>query len=304
MAGFLRQYIVTMSDVESQVWNVRRLLSWTTEHFEKKELDSPRLCAEILLADTLGCPRIALYTQFDHEPAPAQLDRYRDLVRRAALHEPIAYLVGYREFFSLRMTVSPAVLIPRPETEMLVEHVIHRQRSVEGGGQIRVLDMCTGSGCIAVAVAKHLPMAEVIAADISEEALNVAAGNAAAHNVDNRVRCVQGDLFEAVADEQFDYIVTNPPYVSSAAYATLPDNVRQYEPAIALQADDDGLGVIRRIVRACAGHLRQGGQLVMEMSFDQGDAVRTLIESEDGLGPASVYKDPAGLERMVVADLL
>ena len=277
-----------------------RLLEWTTGYFSDGQVDSPRLAAEMLLASVLGCQRIELYARFDHVPADAQRDAYRQLVRRAAEHEPVAYLVGCKEFYSLRFTVTPAVLIPRPETELLVAHATDRLKAL--GRETFMWDTCTGSGCVAIATARQIDGVTVLATDISAEAVAVAAGNAADHGVDERVLCRQSDLLTRPADcadlPAFDVITANPPYV--AAGDDLPAVVR-HEPAGALLAGPDGLDVIRPLIAAAPDQLADGGALVLEFGRGQADAVRDLIVAAGRFAEPAIIRDQQSIERVAVA---
>ena len=261
-----------MSD-SSGPWTVRRLLEWTSGFFTRKEVDSPRLSAELLLSHVMGVPRIKLYTDYERPLAEKELSTYRALVQRAAEHEPIAYLTGKAHFFNLEFEVSKDVLIPRPDTETLVENVLQLARNSPGFESPRVLDLCTGSGCIAAAIAHHLKNAVVIATDLSESAIAVAQRNIQKLGLDGRVTVVQGDLFEAleyVPDPQpFNLIVTNPPYIPTGAIEKLDRNVRDYEPIAALDGGIDGLVIHRRIIEAAPTRLVPGGRIFLEIQFDQ-----------------------------------
>jgi release factor glutamine methyltransferase len=298
---------MSTSPAETGPWTVSRLLAWTREFFERRGLESPRLCAEILLAHALGCARLQLYTQHELVPAPDALDQFRATVRAAADGHPIAYLTGRKEFFSLAFEVTPDVLIPRPETEVLVERTIDLVR--KSGGTVRtLLDLGTGSGCVAVSLAKHLPEVAVYASDISGASLTVARRNADRHGLAERIVFAVGDLFEpwplqqdgAPAGAPFDVIVCNPPYVGTAADVPVQDSVRKYEPAEALFAGPDGLDVIRRLVAQAPTRLRPGGYLVLEMAFDHEPALRALLAQACWQEPA-FYRDGAGHRRVVQA---
>jgi release factor glutamine methyltransferase len=205
-----------------QNWTIQKLLNWITQHFTEKGIDSPRLSAEMLLCHILGLKRIELYTQFDKQVDKEHLDRLRDLVKRAAENEPVAYLVGMTEFYSLQMKVTPDCMIPRPETELLVERAVEFLRT-RTGPQF-VCDLCTGCGCIAVAIANNFPDARIIATDICDAALSIAAENVEKHQLNDRITLLCGNLFDPIVPHldisKFDLIVCNPPYVS--AFATLP----------------------------------------------------------------------------------
>ncbi len=294
--------IDAMSDPRQRpAWTVQRLLDWTREHFRARGLESPRLCAELLLAHVLGCERIELYTRYGYVPDDRQRAELRALVRRAAAGEPIAYLIGHREFFGLDFTVTPDVLIPRPETEVLVERTIELVR--QSGSSLRmILDLGTGSGCIAVALARHLPDARLCASDISHAALAVARTNAERHGVANRIELRCGDLFEPWADRlPFDVIVTNPPYISEAELPALPPTVRQYEPRESLVAGPDGLAVVRRILGGIHQALRPGGHLLCELAWNQADAARQLFEQLGGWQSLRTYRDALNHERVLHA---
>jgi len=283
----------------SETWTVARLLRWTQAYFSEHKLDSPRLCAEILLAHVLGCERIELYTRHALIPDDVRRATYRELVRQAAAGRPIAYLVGEKEFFSLRFEVTPDVLIPRPETEVLVERVIHLAR--EAHSPIRsVLDVGTGSGCIAVSLAKNLPDVTIFASDIAPAALEVARRNARRHGVLERIEFRLGDLFAPWVGRAFDVIVSNPPYIARREAAALPANVREHEPHRALLAGEDGLEVIRRLVVESAAHLAPGGRLLMEVAWNQAAAVNRMLR-ECGWEEIVTHRDGLGHERVVQA---
>jgi release factor glutamine methyltransferase len=253
---------------EADRWTIGRLLNWTVEYFGQRDVDNPRLDAEVLLAHARDCQRIMLYTAFD-EPASDELRaRFRQLVQQRAAGKPVAYLVGKREFYSLEFQVTPDVLIPRPETELLVVSLIDavKQRGADSA-PLKIADVGTGSGVLAVCAAKYLPHSEVTAIDVSEAALDVARGNAERHGVESRLRLVESDLFDNLPPEEtFDYIVSNPPYVSTAEMETLAPTVREYEPRLALEAGPSGTEVIERLVTQAEHRLRPGGVLMVEIS--------------------------------------
>jgi release factor glutamine methyltransferase len=286
----------------SAPWTIGRLLAWTEQHFEAQGVDEPRLSAQVLLAEALGCRKIDLYARFDQEPTADQRAAFRAAVRTAAEHRPIAYLVGHKEFYSLDFKVTPDVLIPRPETELAVERALAwcgdnpRER-------YDVLDLGTGSGCIAITIAKRQPAAHVLAVDISEPALAVARENAARHGVAARVRCVRADLLDLPADAVpvggFDLIVSNPPYVADGERDALPRNVRDHEPAVALFAGGDGLEAFRRIAASAPACLKPGGGLIVEVGFTQADAVERIFAPAGRWIAAGRFKDLAGIDRVL-----
>ena len=281
------------------VWTVGRLLTWTTDWLAGKGSDSPRLDAEVLLAHVRGCPRIALYTAFDDVVDEAGRTRFRGLVKRRGEGEPVAYLVGSREFFSLALAVSPAVLIPRPETEGLVVRAIDLCRPLESP---RIADVGTGSGAIAVALAKHLPKAHLVATDISADALAVAQANVTRHALDGRIELVGCDLLDSPsAAGPFDCIVSNPPYVRADEFAGLPRDVRDHEPKSALVAGPTGVEVVERLVEAAESRLTKGGWLLVEIGPTTAAAAEGIIARRPGLVPGPTLADMAGLPRIVQA---
>lgn len=284
-------------------WTIQKLLNWITEYLTQKSVDSPRLSAELLLSNVLGLKRIELYTQFNQPVAQERLEQLRGLVKRAGLHEPVVYLVGRTEFYSMEFEVTPNCLIPRPETELLVQRAIEflRQRS----GPQQVCDLCTGCGVIAVAIAANVPEARVVATDLSDAALGVAARNVAKHGLEGRVELLQGDLFEPVIPQldvtPFDLIACNPPYVSTAEYEALEKNVRDYEPRLALHAGDDGLDVYRKLCEQAPPFLKADGILLLEIGYKQGPAVCDLLECTGAFAEIRVEKDLQKNDRVVVA---
>lgn len=289
-------------------WTIGRLLQWTQSHFEKAGLDAPRLSAELLLAHAMDCRRIDLYARFEQEPSDSQRAAFRALVRRAAEHQPIAYLTGSKEFYSLDFFVTPDVLIPRPETELLVERTIDYCRD-HPADRHDVLDVGTGSGCIAIAISKRVATVRAVATDVSEAALAVARRNVERHGLTDRVRLVQADLLELPNDALppadgthvpgFDVIVSNPPYIGHGERDALPKNVRDYEPAVALFAGPDALAVYRRIAADAERHLKPAGTLLLEVGMGHAAAVEEIFEGATSLNRMGRFKDLAGIERVV-----
>jgi release factor glutamine methyltransferase len=284
-------------------WTLGRLLAWTTDYLKQNGSESPRLDAEILLATARACHRIELYTAFDEPADEATRERFRELVRRRAEGTPVAYLVGHKEFYSLSFRVTPDVLIPRPETELLVVRLLDlAKRSGAATAPVTIADVGTGSGIIAVCAARGLHGALVTAIDTSAAALAVARENASKHGVAERIEWFQSDLFAAVpADGRFDFVASNPPYVSSAEFAKLPATVRDFEPRQALEAGPRGTAIIERLIPAAAERLNAGGWLLMEISPMIEMDVRKLLESESALEVHPTIKDLAGLPRVVQA---
>lgn len=256
------------------------------------------LDARLLAASVLGYDSATLLIEFD-APAPMSFESaFHALVARRTMREPMAYVLGRQEFWGLSFVVTPAVLIPRPETELIVETVCARIAAT--ATPFDVADVGTGSGCLAVALAMERPRAHVTGVDMSLDALAVAAQNVAAHRVGDRVRLVRADLLEDTLGP-FDLIVSNPPYVPVADAARLQPEVREHEPRAALFADDDGLGVIRRLVPQAASRLKPGGWLVFEIGFGQADRVRAIVSHVPQLSLETIYPDLQGIPRAVVA---
>ncbi|MEN6450084.1 MAG: peptide chain release factor N(5)-glutamine methyltransferase [Thermoguttaceae bacterium] len=287
---------------ETETWTVGRLLQWTAEYLGRHGSESPRLEAEVLLAEALGCQRIQLYTSYDTVPSDEIRTRFRDLVRRRAEGMPVAYLVGRREFYSLTFKVTPDVLIPRPETEFLVIGLLDLAKQRPADQPVAVCDVGTGSGIIAVSVAKYLPSAQVTAVDISPAALAVARGNAATHGVEARIEFVQADLLATLpAEAQFDFVASNPPYVRESEYEALAPDVKKYEPRGALVAGPKGTEIIERLIPLAAERLKSGGYLLMEISPMIHDDVQARIAADARLEPMPTVKDLAQLPRVVQA---
>jgi release factor glutamine methyltransferase len=288
-------------------WTVRRLLEWTPGFFAKKAVDQPRLAAELLLSHVLNIARIQLYTGYDRVVGEDQLARFRELVRRAGEQEPIAYLTGKAHFFSLEFSVNRDVLIPRPDTETLVENVLQTVRNQAGLESPRVLDLCTGSGCVAAAIAKNLKAANVLAIDISEKAAAVARDNIQQLGLTDRVMVEVGDLFapmKTIVDARpFDLIVANPPYIASDQLAGLDKSVREYEPMLALDGGPGGLVIHRRILGKAPDHLLPGGRVFLEIAFDQGAAAREMAAKFDAFKDCRVLKDFGGRDRVLALQL-
>lgn len=278
-------------------------MNWIVEYLTNKGIDSPRLSSELLLSHVLEMKRIELYTQFDKHVGKQQLDALHNLVKRAGQHEPIAYLVGKTEFYSLQLDVTPDCMIPRPETELLAERAIEFLRT-RSGTQF-VCELCTGCGCIAVAIAKNLPDARIIATDISDAALNVAAINIEKYQLTKRITLLLGDLFDPIVPQldvtEFDLIVCNPPYVSASEFEKLGKNIKDYEPKLALLAGEDGLDIYRRISEKVDQFLKPDAALMLEIGYAQGDTVKELLEKTGVFTEIKIEKDLNNNDRIVTA---
>jgi release factor glutamine methyltransferase len=282
----------------AEPWTIRRLLTWTEGFLREKAIDGPRLDTKILLAHALKCKRIDLYVRSDEEPVEAVRTAFKELIRRRVEGCPVAYLVGQREFYQLTLEVSPAVLIPRPETELLVMEAL---RILKGKDSPSVLDIGTGSGCIALAIARHQATAQLTATDISGEALALARKNAEILGLSARIRFVQGDLFEPVRELKFDLIASNPPYVSADELPRLMKEVRDFEPRLALDGGPDGLEFYRRLIDETPTHLNSGGRLLLEIGATQEEAVREMLVTNGSFEAISTHRDGQKLPRVIAA---
>jgi release factor glutamine methyltransferase len=292
------------------------VINKTTPYFEKQGVESPRLTIELLLAHLLGKKRLQLYLEFERELDEATLEALRGMVKRRVAGEPLQYITGEAEFCGLKLLVDKRVLIPRPETELLVEAVLGRMRA-EGGGKrteqpqagtpappnksLTIVDVGTGSGCIAIALAKKFPEAEIVALDASRAALEVARGNAKLHGVEKNIRFLEGDVLGVFPDSFVtDVVVSNPPYIATGEMAKLPKEVRDFEPVTALQAGEDGLKVIRRLVIMAKRILSPSGFMALEIGAGQRGAVEEFF-GQQGYEVVEVVKDLQGHERVIVA---
>lgn len=286
--------------MNDQTWTIGRLLQWTTDFLSEKGAESPRLDAEVLLAHACKCPRIELYTRFQEEPSEQTRTSYRELVKRRAAGTPVAYLVGYREFFSLSFDVTPDVLIPRPETEQLVVRAIDLAKESEIAS---IADVGTGSGILAVCCARHLPKCRVVAIDKSASALAVATNNAAKHEVTERIDFIESDLFSSVPDQQrFDLILSNPPYVSTEEMAELDPEVRDFEPHLALDGGGQGTEIIEQLIEQSVDRLEAGGWLLIEVSPMNAQRIEQLVEANVGLSRQPTLNDLSGHARVIQAN--
>lgn len=275
-------------------WTVVKLLRWTADYFKGKAIDTGRLDAELLLADTLGLDRVGLYVHFDRPLNASELADFRAKVQRRAKHEPVQYILGETEFWSLPLQVGPDVLIPRSDTEVLVEEAL--QRLGECGC---MLDVGTGSGAIAIAVAYERRTAVITAVDCSRRALAVASANAERHGLAGRITFSEGDLAE-LPPGPYDLVVSNPPYVAETEWAGLMPEVRDYEPRVALHGGTDGLDAYRQLARQATDILKPGGWLLVEVGAGQAAAVEQLF-AQAGLAELVTRKDYAGIARVVCA---
>lgn len=281
-----------MTTQQQEKWDVLKILNWTKGYLADKGVENPRLEAEWMLCEALSLDRVGLYLNFDKPLAEAELAAYRGMVARRGRREPLQYILGSQEFMGLDFQVTPAVLIPRHDTEVLVAEGVER-----GSAARTVLDIGSGSGCVAVALAKALPEAEICSVDISGEALAVARDNALKNGV--TVQFFQGSLFDPFTGRRFDMILSNPPYIPAAQLATLQQEVRGFEPLGALDGGADGLDFYRTIVARAPDHLTPGGWLLFEVGAGQAPEVLGLLQDGGLSADCFTALDPAGIERVV-----
>jgi release factor glutamine methyltransferase len=278
-------------------WTVARVVAWATDDFRRRGLDSPRLDAELLLAHVLGVDRLRLLLDAGRMLTKPELLVYRELIVRRRRAEPVAYILGVREFYGHSLRVGPSVLVPRPDTETLVEVALDRTRAAHLYGE--ALDLCTGSGCVAIAFARRRPTWRVTGVDVSPEAVTVARENVERAGAALNAHVLQGDLDATLPDgARYDLITANPPYIPTADLATLPADVREHEPRLALDGGADGLDVIRRVVAVAQWRLRPRGVLAIEVGHDQAARATALLEAARFTG-VERRKDYGGIERVV-----
>lgn len=298
--------------VNSDVWTTRRLLTWMTQAFARAGLDSPRLQAEMLLAHVIGCERLRLYMDPERPVSPLERQTLRDLVARALRHEPVQYLVGEAWFFGLPFHVDRRVLVPRPATETIVQEVLQHHRGVHGGANatgagLLIADVCTGSGCIAVALLKNLSAARVAATDASADALEVARANAVRHGVADRADFLRGDLLAPLHDypatrgePSLDYLAANPPYIPDDEWPAVPPNVKDHEPHAALRGGPDGMDLVRPLLKDGPRLVKPGGLLLIEVAESRAEAGRAEMAAHPELRDVRVLPDFEGRPRVLV----
>ncbi len=274
----------------------------STDYLEKKGIESPRYNAEILLTKVLNCPRMQLYLSFDRPLKEDEITQYRQLILRRSKHEPLQYILGYVEFYGLRFNINSSVLIPRQETEILVETVLQK---ADKNRLINILDIGTGSGNIAVSVAKNLNLTKIVAVDKSPEALLVAKENAKLNNVEDKVEFLQTDILtgEFSPSIKFDIIVSNPPYVSKNEYPKLQAEITEYEPRIALTDDTDGFSFYKKIIELCSFCLVEKGKILFEVAQGQAGSVAELLD-KNKFENIEIVKDYLKINRVVTGEKL
>ncbi|MEO1007830.1 MAG: peptide chain release factor N(5)-glutamine methyltransferase [Planctomycetota bacterium] len=290
-----------MTTAAPQAWTTRRLLAWIGGKLRERDIDDARLCAEMLVAHVLGCERLRLYMEADRPASADELAMLRELVRRALSHEPVQYLVGEASFYGISLLVDRRVLIPRPETQTLVDEVVAAIKPIAAP---RVADVCTGTGCVAIAVAKQAPHAVVNAGDIDDDALAVAGDNLERTGVADRVSLHAGDLLGALPeDSTYHAIAANPPYIPDDEWAGVAANVRDFEPEHALRGGVDGMDLVRRLIDDAPQRLEPGGVLAIEVASTRAALALEIAEASGRYAEARMVRDFAGRPRVLVARL-
>lgn len=292
-------------DSSGNEWTILKVLKWTTSYFKSRSIESPRSSAEILLAHTLDINRIDLYLQYDQPLNSNELDIFKALIKRRAAREPVAYITGIKEFWSLELVVTKDVLIPRPDTECLVEASLSLLSTASAGNSelkpMHILDLGTGSGAIVLALAKEHPMHIYFASDCSIEIIKVAKKNAKKNNLDEKVSFFTGDWLSSLNDGKisFDMILSNPPYIRTGDIAGLQPEICEYEPSIAIDGEEDGLSSLKHIIYSAHTFLKRYGALLLEIGHDQRDAVSRIIENCGEYENIVFSKDYSGYCRVV-----
>ncbi len=282
-----------------QKWTIKGVLSWTTKYFSQKGIDSPRLTAEYLLSHALNLKRVELYINYDKPLTPEELKKFKLLIKRRLRHEPLAYIIGEHAFWSLNLEINPAVLIPRPETELVVEIAIDIVRKNCLQNPV-ILDWGTGSGAIALALKKELSQARVMATDISFAALQIAQRNMVKNKLS--IGLVQGKGLNLFKKGVFDMVVSNPPYIKSEDIPHLAPEVRNYEPQIALDGGKDGLKFVRYLLKEAGVYLKKRGWVIMEIGHNQAKTVQEITQKIESWGSCNFVKDHSGIKRVVVVE--
>jgi len=288
-----------------KTWTIQSLLKVSTDYLKQKDIENPRLDAEVLLAFQLNMDRVSLYLSFDKPLGEKEISGYRNLIKRRVLREPLQYITGVQEFWSLSFKVNPNVLIPRPESELLVSQAIAKAKSnsSQNNDALKILDLGTGSGVLAVSIARELSSAQVWATDISSDALKLAVENADRHGVSGNIQFRQGDLLDPLKDEgiSFDIIMSNPPYVASDEFQDLSLEITNFEPRTALDGREGGMYYIEKIVSEGQRYLNKGGWLMIEMAPNQTENALAMLAQTGAYEEKGRIKDYADLYRVVEA---
>lgn len=285
--------------MHKEIWTIGRILQWTEQYFQSKEMDTPRLDGDVLLSHVLGKDRIYLYTHYDQPLIQEELDAFRPLVQQRAKGHCVAAIIGEKDFMGLTFKVNDKVLIPRPDTETLIEHVLG---TYSKDSHIRILDVCTGPGTILLSLLHYLPNASGVGLEISTDALSVAEENCDRFNVNNRVQLLESDMFSSLSDktEKFDLIVSNPPYIRTGDAKLLSQDVLN-EPHIALFGGEDGLEFYRILAKECGTYLKSQGRIAFEVGYNQSEEVSTLLKEVGHYSNIQCIADLGGNNRVVTA---
>ena len=283
-------------------WTIIKLLQWAATYFKTHHIDSPRSTAEILLSHALAVKRLDLYLRYDQPLNSAELDRFRAIIKRRINREPVAYIVGHKEFWSLEMEVTRSVLIPRPETECLVEKALANLAMTSDSGSKCILELGTGCGAIILALASEKPQHAYLGTDISAAAIQIARRNSIGLGLDANVRFVVADWFEPFSTRSalFDLIVSNPPYVKTGHLERLQPEIQAFEPLVALDGSKDGLRCLRHIIQSAHLYLNPGGTLILEMGHDQKELLKPIIDRCGQYEQTVFYTDYSGYDRIVI----
>ena len=288
------------------IWTIFNSLFWAETYLNKFKTPNAKIDAEYLLAHILKCKRQELYLNPEKQLTNQEINTFKGFIQKRSKREPIQYIIGEEEFRGLIFKVTRDVLIPRPETELLVEEavkIIERQRAKGKRQKAIIIDLCTGSGCIAVSIAKEIDNCKVYATDISEKALSVARENAKRHSVEDRITFLQGSFFEPLNDQglegKIDILLSNPPYVSKKDMEKLQPEIKEYEPSLALYGGEDGLDSYRTIIPQALPYLKKGGYLILEIGFGQAEGIKELFARHSTYGKIEIIKDLSEIERVV-----
>ncbi|OAB57640.1 hypothetical protein AY599_07325 [Leptolyngbya valderiana BDU 20041] len=290
-----------MTTAAKEAWTTRKLLEWLRGALKDKGVDDARLCAELLVAHVIGCERLRLYMEADRPATPDELTRLRDLAKRALNHEPVQYLVGEWSFYGITLNTDKRALIPRPESQTLVDEAVAAIKNIEGRPPL-VADVCTGSGCIAIAIASQAGNAYVHATDIDTDALALARENIERTKLADRITTFEGDLLAALPEgQQYDVIVANPPYIPDDEWEAVAPNVKDHEPTHALRGGVDGLDVVRRLIETAANRLQPGGLLAIEVASATAAEATELLSVDARYDQPRIVRDFAGRQRVIAA---
>lgn len=281
-------------------WTIKSLIDWTTLYFKKHNIEEPHLEAEILLAHALNIKRIQIYTMFDRILTEGELAKFKELILRRVKREPTAYIIGYKSFMSLDFIVNEKVLIPRPETETLVEKTIDIIKSINTNF-VKVLEIGTGSGAISVSLAKFCPNIKITATDITNEVLQIAKQNAEKHSVIDKIDFIKSNIFENIdVNEKFDIIISNPPYIKTAEINLLQPEIKNFEPIKALDGGEDGLDFYRKISSCAYDYLSEKGWILLECGFNQAEEIIELFQNTNKYSSVTKQKDLSDIDRVII----